>query len=36
MGNAPPAVKDVANEVTGSVDEDGIRQTFLRHGLISH
>ncbi|MGV8907950.1 MAG: Cof-type HAD-IIB family hydrolase [Propionicimonas sp.] len=34
MGDAPGAVKDVANEVTNSVDEDGIRQTFLRHGLM--
>ena len=34
MGDAPTAVKDVANEVTGSVDENGIQQTFLRHGLI--
>jgi Cof subfamily protein (haloacid dehalogenase superfamily) len=34
MGNAPGPVKDVANEVTASVDENGIQQTFLRHGFI--
>ena len=34
MGNAPDSVKAVADEVTGTVDEDGIRQTFVRHGLI--
>jgi Cof subfamily protein (haloacid dehalogenase superfamily) len=34
MGNAPDAVKEVADEVTAGVDEDGIRLSFLRHGLI--
>lgn len=34
MGNAPSSIKDIANEVTTSVDENGIRQAFLRHGLI--
>ncbi len=35
MGQAPEAVKSVADEVTASVDEDGIRLSFLRHGLIT-
>ncbi|HEX5336476.1 MAG TPA: Cof-type HAD-IIB family hydrolase [Propionicimonas sp.] len=34
MGDAPDAVKAVADEVTTGVDEDGIRLSFLRHGLI--
>lgn len=34
MGNAQPAVKAVADDVTGSVDEDGLHAGFLRHGLI--
>ena len=34
MGNAPKPVKDIADEVTTSVDEDGIRLSFLRHGLM--
>jgi Cof subfamily protein (haloacid dehalogenase superfamily) len=35
MGGAPEAVKAIADEVTAAVDEDGIRLSFLRHGLIS-
>ena len=35
MGNAPQPVKDIADEVTAGVDEDGIHRTFLRHSLIS-
>ena len=35
IGNAPQPVKDIADEVTAGVDEDGIHLTFLRHGLIS-
>jgi len=35
MGNAPDPVKDVADEVTAGVDEDGVHLSFLRHGLIS-
>ena len=34
MGDAPEAVKAIADEVTAAVDEDGIRLSFLRHGLI--
>lgn len=34
MGNAPQAVRDVADEVTASPDEHGVRLAFLRHGLI--
>ena len=34
MGNAPQAVKDIANEVTTTPDEDGVRLAFERHGLI--
>ncbi|HEY3337087.1 MAG TPA: Cof-type HAD-IIB family hydrolase [Propionicimonas sp.] len=35
MGDAPDPVKDIADEVTAGVDEDGIRLSFLRHGLIA-
>lgn len=35
MGNAPDAVKVVADEVTTTPDEDGIRLAFVRHGLIA-
>lgn len=35
MGNAPQAVKDVADEVTGTPDEGGVRQAFVRHGLVA-
>jgi Cof subfamily protein (haloacid dehalogenase superfamily) len=34
MGDAPDAVKAIADEVTAGVDGDGIRLSFLRHGLI--
>jgi Cof subfamily protein (haloacid dehalogenase superfamily) len=34
MGDAPDAVKAIADEVTASVDGDGIRLSFVRHGLI--
>ena len=34
MGNAPDAVKAIAHEVTGRVDEDGLHAAFVRHGLI--
>lgn len=34
MGNAPDAVRNVADDVTTGPDEDGIRLAFLRHGLI--
>ena len=35
MGDAPQAVKDIADEVTTSTSEDGIRLAFVRHGLIA-
>lgn len=34
MGQASDRVKAVADEVTGSPDEDGIRDGFARHGLL--
>jgi Cof subfamily protein (haloacid dehalogenase superfamily) len=34
MGNAPQQVRDVADETTGSPDEHGIRDAFVRHALI--
>lgn len=34
MGQAPQAVKDVADQVTGRPDQDGIHAGFLRLGLI--
>lgn len=35
MGDAPQPVKDIADEVTASTTEDGVRLAFLRHGLIA-
>jgi hydroxymethylpyrimidine pyrophosphatase-like HAD family hydrolase len=35
MGDAPQAVKDVADEVTASTVEDGVRLAFVRHGLVA-
>ncbi|MCI1208546.1 MAG: Cof-type HAD-IIB family hydrolase [Treponema sp.] len=34
MGNAQPEVKAVADQITGSVNEDGIYTAFMRNGLI--
>lgn len=34
MGNAGDAVKAVADEVTTGVDDDGVWNAFLRHGLL--
>ena len=34
MGNAPQPVRDVADEVTGAPDDDGILLAFRRHGLV--
>ncbi|QKJ20733.1 Cof-type HAD-IIB family hydrolase [Microbacterium hominis] len=34
MGNADPALKEIADEVTTSVREDGVHAAFVRHGLI--
>lgn len=35
MGNAPEAVKAVADEVTTTPDEDGVQLAFRRHDLIA-
>ena len=35
MGDAPQAVRDMADETTAPTTEDGIRIAFLRHGLIA-
>ena len=35
MGNANDFIKEAADDVTGSVDEDGVYQAFLKYGLIS-
>lgn len=34
MGNASDYVKETADDVTGSVTEDGVYQAFLKYGLI--
>lgn len=34
MGNAVPALKAVADEITADVDADGLLASFARHGLI--
>ncbi|MDR0416649.1 MAG: Cof-type HAD-IIB family hydrolase [Propionibacteriaceae bacterium] len=35
MGNATPEVQAAADEVTASVDEEGLAAAFQRHGLIA-
>ena len=35
MGNAPQRVRDVADEITATPDEDGILLAFRRHGLVA-
>jgi Cof subfamily protein (haloacid dehalogenase superfamily) len=35
MGDAPHAVKDIADEVTTSTTEGGIHLAFVRHGLVA-
>ncbi|WP_019911034.1 Cof-type HAD-IIB family hydrolase [Paenibacillus sp. HW567] len=35
MGNAKPALKELANDITGNVGEDGLYQSFVKYGLIS-
>lgn len=34
MGNAVPSLKAIADDVTGSPDEDGLLTSFTKHGLI--
>lgn len=34
MGNAVPGVRDLADQVTTAIDDDGIRNAFARNGLI--
>jgi hydroxymethylpyrimidine pyrophosphatase-like HAD family hydrolase len=34
MGNADGSVKAVADEVTTGVDDDGVWNAFVRHGLV--
>ncbi len=34
MGNATDNVKEAADDVTGSVDEDGVYDAFQKYGLI--
>ena len=34
MGNAVPELLAVADEVTGTADEDGLRASFTAHGLV--
>lgn len=34
MGNAPPDVKAVADEVTATPDQDGVHAAFQQHGLL--
>jgi len=35
MGNAEPALKELADEVTTSVRADGVWNAFVRHGLVT-
>ncbi|WP_323987173.1 HAD family hydrolase [Microbacterium plantarum] len=34
MGNAAPEVQALADEVTTAIDDDGIHNAFVRHGLL--
>ena len=34
MGNADGSVKAIADEVTTGVDDDGVWNAFVRHGLV--
>jgi hydroxymethylpyrimidine pyrophosphatase-like HAD family hydrolase len=34
MGNADDTVKSYADEVTTGVDDDGVWNAFVRHGLV--
>jgi Cof subfamily protein (haloacid dehalogenase superfamily) len=34
MGNAVPELKDIADDITGSPDEDGLFTSFTKYGLI--
>lgn len=35
MGNASDAVKAYADEITSTVEEDGVWHAFRRHGLLT-
>ncbi len=34
MGNAVPSLKEIADDVTGTADEDGLLTSFTKYGLI--
>ncbi|WP_342551529.1 Cof-type HAD-IIB family hydrolase [Paenibacillus sp. FSL R7-0652] len=34
MGNAKPGLKEIADDITYSVEEDGLYHSFVKHGLI--
>lgn len=34
MGNAKPGLKAIADDITGSVEEDGLYHSFVKHGLV--
>jgi Cof subfamily protein (haloacid dehalogenase superfamily) len=34
MGNAPRAVQEIADDVTGTPDEDGVLTAFVKYGLV--
>lgn len=35
MGNARPGLKQIADDITGTVEEDGLYHSFIKYGLIS-
>lgn len=35
MGNAKPALKELADDITGNIEDDGLYQCFVKYGLIS-
>ncbi|MNB97809.1 putative bifunctional phosphatase/peptidyl-prolyl cis-trans isomerase [compost metagenome] len=35
MGNAKPGLKQIADDITGTVEEDGLYYSFVKYGLIN-
>lgn len=34
MGNAKPGLKALADDITGTIEEDGLYHSFVKYGLI--
>ncbi|MNC81028.1 putative bifunctional phosphatase/peptidyl-prolyl cis-trans isomerase [compost metagenome] len=35
MGNAKPGLKEIADDITDDLENDGLYKSFVKHGLIS-